>query len=1162
MEHDNAFVCTGKVNLNDFQLSKNGPLINGELEKIIYSDNVRYSIDEINVRLFDRTQPASTAVLHLDHLIKCMEMHLRILNRCEIHETLNLKPIKNDKIDLNYIRKSICDLVIYIRTYLDSIEPEWAIIQHSMLMNIQNEMDKVLVCIKKFLAKLKKLPGSVFHYAISNTGNKCGQPEFHLYHMHLDLRWLFVTVIYNTTKKKLFASDSMIDLNKTLELVVDDLIYISLKIFDRVNLSDLRNRSPFNCTCIRELWLMLEILIDDLHDRYNCQDFWYYVNTALNKIHKPKIEAKKNEKSSRMIWHGEADYSFTETRYPELFGIWIIYHLALLYGYNNQGYYIGTTSTRIKDNYIQIDKILKAFANDKGKEDIKDNIDEELKIIIPLLRVLTNEWWSPKIMVINYLWECFHRRLEQPFLMQLSGPWTISIEKKTPADILKQVKDRINGNLDHGNESSYGMFLRFLGEILKRGHESKDNKFWHQVKGRICSKFTKNKVKDFSESALINFISLFLTLAITTDAENVSAIMQDLLPPVQDSDLESTRCALLSWKGKLSILLVYVDNKLQLAPVSEKIIQTVNIISCRKDELAKMMMAIFVDTLNIVLSSNENLNCGEHCLIGGWIDRYLLECSRNRAGILLKMLLDVFNISRYINSCVQPHEINLPQYLGATKMLEALWSVVAGRVRTLVFDINSIGENYNVIAKLAAAFTLEALNNPIMAKNYRHSATSLFAHFTSTINVKDVRITKFYLGIILEDTSVVENLKGQLKNFDLLIIQAWIKCCVYGQDANDGEMRRIKSFIADLEEFKAIFPSWMDAHEFKESKESVLMYAMGLARRRNSIAESQKSSFDARVRMVFNHIDKWALIPIKDETKDSELAFWIYRCLGTFLLCCGAMFHTKNQMSPLKIYINKFILPTDEQMGFFKNLGKRIFSMVVLGFEAANPKSDVGLFNLLFDLFQNYLPLLITDNGGPSSFKISESLIRCFTDAKPDFINLIIERLSTGFLKISADNSMHTHSYLVMILFTSLIGAANTYPKYLIEFIISKCGMNIIECYIKVHDLHPHKKQTINFITKVVSNPYYKEDHSLRATFNGIISSISSNYLCYNSQAIFELLKSLTIIESSIVKFVIPHIEKIIIDAEKYHRPNAASLRFSLKQLEDLVIENTKIPIN
>lgn len=79
MEHDNAFVCTGKVNLNDFQLSKNGPLINGELEKIIYSDNVRYSIDDINVRLFDRTQPASTAVLHLDHLIKCMEYVLFVI---------------------------------------------------------------------------------------------------------------------------------------------------------------------------------------------------------------------------------------------------------------------------------------------------------------------------------------------------------------------------------------------------------------------------------------------------------------------------------------------------------------------------------------------------------------------------------------------------------------------------------------------------------------------------------------------------------------------------------------------------------------------------------------------------------------------------------------------------------------------------------------------------------------------------------------------------------------------------------------------------------------------------------------------------------------------------------------------------------------------------
>lgn len=36
-------------------------------------------------------------------------------------------------------------------------------------------------------------------------------------------------------------------------------------------------------------------------------------------------------------------------------------------------------------------------------------------------------------------------------------------DRINPADMVKQVRDRIDGNIDQGKESSYGMFLRFLG---------------------------------------------------------------------------------------------------------------------------------------------------------------------------------------------------------------------------------------------------------------------------------------------------------------------------------------------------------------------------------------------------------------------------------------------------------------------------------------------------------------------------------------------------------------------------------------------------------------------------------------------------------------------------------------------------------------------------
>lgn len=65
-------------------------------------------------------------------------------------------------------------------------------------------------------------------------------------------------------------------------------------------------------------------------------------------------------------------------------------------------------------------------------------------------------------------------------------------------------------------------------------------------------------------------------------------------------------------------------------------------ISCRKDETSRSMMINFVDVLNTILSGNEKMDLGEFNFIGGWIDRYLLECPKNRITSLLEMLANVF----------------------------------------------------------------------------------------------------------------------------------------------------------------------------------------------------------------------------------------------------------------------------------------------------------------------------------------------------------------------------------------------------------------------------------------------------------------------------------------------------------------------------------------
>jgi hypothetical protein len=113
----------------------------------------------------------------------------------------------------------------------------------------------------------------------------------------------------------------------------------------------------------------------------------------------------------------------------------------------------------------------------------------------------------------------------------------------------------------------------------------------------------------------------------------------------------------------------------------------------------------------------------------------------------------------------------------------------------------------------------------------------------------------------------------------------------------------------------------------------------------------------------------------------------------------------------LRTLINKVILiPENSTQIYIKQLGKRIFSMIMLGLEKLNVKGDILLQAMIRDIFDQYLPILITEINNSYSFKISDTLLKCFKEAKSEFLRSVFETLMSNFYIISSDNIMHKHS--------------------------------------------------------------------------------------------------------------------------------------------------------
>lgn len=224
--------------------------------------------------------------------------------------------------------------------------------------------------------------------------------------------------------------------------------------------------------------------------------------------------------------------------------------------------------------------------------------------------------------------------------------------------------------------------------------------------------------------------------------------------------------------------------------------------------------------------------------------------------------------------------------------------------------------------------------------------------------------------------------------------------------------------------------------------------------------------------------------------------------------------------------------------------------MVILGFEKLNVKGDILLQAMIRDIFDQYLPILITEVNSGCSFKVSDALLKCFKKVKSEFLRTIFETLMSNFYNISSDNVMHKHSNLITWLIKTLLKEERNYPKYITEHIIQICSPNIFGCYMRVHDHHPHKLHTIDFINDVIKSPYYEEDKFIREKFRTAIATAVQKYLVTNTQFTFELMQSVLSIKKSIIVNLIPQIEALVLSAEQYRRPNAASLRFMWNQLK------------
>lgn len=85
--------------------------------------------------------------------------------------------------------------------------------------------------------------------------------------------------------------------------------------------------------CVKELWLLLQLLVEQLHSHDRVDPFWMYFNKCLTQLTDDgKIV---NDRNALPKDHIE-------------FSAWLLNGVSKLYGYSNSGTFIGSSSLRVR----------------------------------------------------------------------------------------------------------------------------------------------------------------------------------------------------------------------------------------------------------------------------------------------------------------------------------------------------------------------------------------------------------------------------------------------------------------------------------------------------------------------------------------------------------------------------------------------------------------------------------------------------------------------------------------------------------------------------------------------------------------------------------------------------------------------------------------------
>uniref|UniRef100_A0A2K6C4A8 Protein MMS22-like n=1 Tax=Macaca nemestrina TaxID=9545 RepID=A0A2K6C4A8_MACNE len=601
-----------------------------------------------------------------------------------------------------------------------------------------------------YIGHLSELPSINIGAFVNQNQIKLFPPSWHLLHLHLDIHWLVLEILYMLGEKLKqvvyghqfmnLASDSLTNVSlfeEHCETLLCDLISLSLNRYDKVRPSESLMSDQCPCLCIKELWVLLIHLLDHRSKWSVSESFWNW----LNKLLKTLLEKSSDQRRPSV--------PVIQSRDPLGFSWWIITHVASFYQFDRHG--VPDEMRKLESNW--------------------NFVEELLKKSISVQNSSFSISWLPFKGLANTM--------------------------KSPLSMLEMVKtcccDKQDQDL-YKSSSSYTIFLCILAKVVKKAMKSNGPHPWKQVKGRIYSKFHQKRMEELTEVGLQNFFSLFLLLAAVAEVEDVASHVLDLLNFLKPAFITSQRA--LIWKGHMAFLLMYAQKNVDIGVLAEKF-------SCAFREKAKeflvskneemiqrqtlwTLLSIYIDGVQEVFETSYCLYPSHEKLLNDGFSMLLRACRESELRTVLSFLQAVLarirsmhqqlcqelqrdNVDLFVQSSLSAKERHLAAV--ASALWRHFFSFLKSQRMSQVVP-------FSQLADAAADFTLLAMDMPSTApSDFQPQPVISIIQLFGWDDIICPQVVARYLSHVLQNSTLSEALSHSgYVSFQALTIRSWIRC--------------------------------------------------------------------------------------------------------------------------------------------------------------------------------------------------------------------------------------------------------------------------------------------------------------------------------------------------------------------------------------------------